>query len=260
MLRLRYRRARVVIGRECVTVALRPGFLRRSGEESSVIAVLPSVEKSAWLPALAALEEMLATRGDIGAVQVELCDSFARYLVIQWSAGLSGREEAEALVRARFSEIFGEVASGWSIRVDMRRFGANGLACAIEAQLLHDVAATFAKYKVRLLSLQTRFTACLNRADRSLPAEAMVVVTGASHCVIAVLNKQGWQSARLLQAGPAATDVVELIQREVILQGIAESLPVYLESDAASLSLALSAAGIDVKTRRPGPGPMGEGA
>lgn len=258
MLRLQRRRAHVVIGREHVTVAIRPRLFSRMHEESSVIALSPTPGKNAWAPALAALGDLLASRGNIGSVQVELCDSYARYLIIPWSAGLSGRGEAEALARVRFSDIYGEVAARWTTSVDMRRFGANGLACAVDAQLLEELAAMFDKYHVRALSLQTRFTACVNRADRTLPADAMIVVTGTNHCVVAVLGSGEWQSARLLQVGPAVADIVEVIQREVILQGMVASVPLHLESDTAELSQALADVGIEIRTGRNTPKPTGE--
>lgn len=87
------------------------------------------------------------------ALQVSVDNAWARWQVIELPAGLTGRDEQHALVRARMTEVFGSVAQNWVYAWDARPAPAV-VACALDAALLQRVQAWVAARGARLTGMQ----------------------------------------------------------------------------------------------------------
>lgn len=118
------------------------------GRDAGVAQMLTLDNLAASLDALP--EDALPRRA---AVQVSVDNAWARWQVIELPAGLTGREEQHALVRARMTEVFGSVAQGWVYAWDARPAPAV-VACALDATLLQRLQAWTAARGLRLASVQ----------------------------------------------------------------------------------------------------------
>lgn len=99
---------------------------------------------AAWVPALAALEQLLAERQwQHAEVRVILSNHFVHYLMVDWDAKLTGAEEQLAMVRYSFSQVFGDAAGGWDFRWHEGRPPAPCLAGAIDHGLLAGLRELF---------------------------------------------------------------------------------------------------------------------
>lgn len=139
-------------------------------------------------------------------VTVVLSNHFVRYAVLPDAGGATTPEEEIALARFRFAKIHGERAKGWEVRV------CDGLACAIDAELLAGVKACFPRAgKARLVSVQPRLMAAYNGARRRIPREgAWLLLAERGRTCLARVAARGWASVY----NGRETDADELLERE----------------------------------------------
>ncbi|HEX6529500.1 MAG TPA: hypothetical protein VF004_06760 [Burkholderiales bacterium] len=152
------------------------------------------------LQELARKAAALRRRADVTVV---LSNHYVRYAVVP-GGGAAGAEEEIALARFHFTKIHGERAKEWEVRV------SDGLACAIDAALLHEIKAVF-KGKARLVSVQPYLMHAYNGARRRIPREgAWLVLAEKGRTCLARLAAHGWAWVHNAPQG----DVDELIERE----------------------------------------------
>ena len=160
-------------------------------------------------PGEGALEELARKAAAVRRrtdVTVVLSNHFVRYAVLPDRGGAASAEEELALARFHLAKIHGERAKGWEVRV------CDGLACAIDAQLLAGVKACFpATGKARLASVQPYLMAAYNRARSRIPREgAWLVLAESGRTCLARLAAKGWAWVH----NSRETDADALLERE----------------------------------------------
>lgn len=127
------------------------------------VPVAAGTEGAPWLPAVAALREMVAgdavARGDLAVV---LSNHFVRYLLVPWDEQVGSIAEYEGYARIAFEGVFGETARAWTVRVSPERFRAPRLAGAIDGELSQALRQA-GRDKLRLISVQPYLMAAFNR-------------------------------------------------------------------------------------------------
>lgn len=77
-----------------------------------------------------------------------------RYRIVPWRDELSRPAQRQLLAEQCFSEAYGEVARGWTVRQHATRYGTATLACAIDTALLDQLTAQTLARRVTLESVQ----------------------------------------------------------------------------------------------------------
>ncbi|HEU4442138.1 MAG TPA: hypothetical protein VFR83_08970, partial [Burkholderiales bacterium] len=116
---------------------------------------LQAVELQAddWRGAMPALAEILkAHRGAEASVVV--ADQFTRYALLPHNDAVRSPAQWLALARHRFSALHGAIAAEWEVKVsETAPLGAR-LACAVDRELIEQLAGKFVAAGVKLISVQ----------------------------------------------------------------------------------------------------------
>jgi hypothetical protein len=105
-----------------------------------------------WRGALGALPEILkAHRGS--EASVVLADQFARYALLQHNDAVRTGEQWLALARHRFGALHGAVAADWDVKVTQTAPLGARLACAVDRELIAQLAGVFVAGSIKLISV-----------------------------------------------------------------------------------------------------------
>lgn len=197
-----------------VTIALFPDrllvsrtrgrFRRRVTHNKEVVDfAAPEAPGPAWQAALQALVPVLSAAGlGEATVTLVLSNHFVHYLVVPWSDGLSSDDEEMAFVRHCFERVYGDIASGWEIRLCGARPGSPRLACAIETTLLDALLVHMGPLSRRYRSLQPHLMSTFNAwAARLVKKTSWLVVAEPGLLCVALLHEGCWQSVRNIKVG-----------------------------------------------------------
>ncbi|MBI4207141.1 MAG: hypothetical protein HY527_19130 [Betaproteobacteria bacterium] len=190
--------------RERVLVSLAPaeiswlrlaGGLKRRVQAKRMIGIDPAYGAEPWQGAVAALRaEVEAWRNESVNVTIVLSNHFMRYVVVPASDGVSGVDEAQALVRFHFSKVHGERCRNWDVRLSDARARAPQLACAIDAGLLPALRACFPREaRPRLVSVQPYLMSAFNCWRRQFPVSgAWLLLLEAERACLALIAGRHW--------------------------------------------------------------------
>lgn len=234
-----------MIGPGRVALTPLPGFLQRAASRSTVVPVERAAGNLIEQDIASALHLLFDGHRSIREVDIVLCDSFARYVVVPWSDHLSRQSEAEMFAAARFEEVYGDLVNDWTIRVDMRSHGANGIACGIGTELLDQVLHECSSAKVVPRSLRPRFVSAIRQYRRALPENVLVVAPRLDYCVMASIINDDWREVRKLRTG-GSEEITQLIMREQSLQGLPKEIPIYFDGVDNSIREHLQESGLNV--------------
>lgn len=181
------------------------------------VAVAAGAEGAPWLPAVAALGEMVAgdsvARGELVAV---LSNHFVRYLVVPWDDQVGSIAEYEGFARIAFESVFGEAARTWSIRVSPERFRAPRLASAMDGELAQALRQA-GRDKLRLISIQPYLMAAFNRLSQPFRRRDFffLLAEPGRACVLAAVGGK-WRMVRNHAVSDDAA-ISALVERELRL-------------------------------------------
>jgi hypothetical protein len=181
-------------------------------------------------------------------VHVVLADSLLRYALIPFSATPLSAAEEQALLAARFEQLYGPMPH-WRAAVEPQTYGCARVACAIPIALEQGLHALLAEHKVRVKAVTPFFVACFNRARRKIGgASGMLAVVEANNVILGSFGDGGWSGLRAIFVETGAQALEDTIFREKLLQGADPELPVWRfgapdGSQAPSLAMAMTAAG-----------------
>jgi hypothetical protein len=184
-----------------------------------------------WSGALSALHTWLEQdRDTLKNLDIVLSDRFHRFAMIPWSDSLQGRAELEALSRAHFEAMFGEVADDWEIATEFGSYGRPGVGCAIDKELLGRLRETVGAAGARITSLQPHFVRAFNQVHREIGvAPALLLVVAEGNCVLAGFRDGSWHSVRSMRlTSDEEPKLAMLIHRERLLQGLDEDAQVLI--------------------------------
>lgn len=174
---------------------------------------------AAWDAPLAALRELLApARAARALATVVLSNHFLRYLVLPWSAELVTPEEELAYARARFAQVHGERARGWSIRSSAAPAGQERLAAAADLGLLEALGRCLGASGLALQSCQPALMAQFNATRERVGEGAWLVGAERGRLLVARIREGRWRSVRLRpQAEGAVVALRDVIDQERML-------------------------------------------
>src|SRR5207248_109601 len=98
-------------------------------------------------------------------VSIVLADQFVHYALLPRNEALKNDEQWLALARHRFNGIYGAVAAGWDVKITDTSPAGPRLACALERELLEELAAKVSAGGAALVSVQPFLVAAFNRIN-----------------------------------------------------------------------------------------------
>lgn len=219
-------RERLLTGwRPGVTIHIQPqhiAWIRRHGmfKPGDIARGKVSVEHHAkdMQPLLAALPQVLREAGVAGArVELVLSSAFVRYALVPNPDGAANSEELALLCRHAFQRVHGDAVAGWNIRLSLAALGGNGLASAMDEELLQGLAQQVQAEKGRLASVQPGLAYAFNHLAQSRPDGVFVLREPGRLCLLAWQNRS-WAAVQLLPVPAEWPPVLEAALRRLRLQ------------------------------------------
>ena len=230
MLRLWRDLYRIVLHPDQVSlVRIRQGRFSKTEAKSAIIET-QTVASPPWKGAVDRLGQLISgIQSDRADVEVVLSNHFVRYVVLPWSNEVVDIDEALVMARIRFEEVYGDMASGWEIRLSEAGYGESCVACAIDRELLQEVAGAFLKTSLHLISIQPYLMSAFNQCREKIK-DANYLLMLAEHGrlgLVQVRNRQ-WSQIRVAVIGNLVDELPGLLKREELLNGQAETGKQYL--------------------------------
>lgn len=127
-------------------------------------------------------------------LHVTVADRHARYLRIDWPAGLRAAERA-AFTRHRFQTVFG-IGEDWCVLADRNAVVLPSLACALPRALLEAVQDFARTRHLRLVRLEGAFAAEFNRHGRRFIGDGAFARAEAGRVTVALWRDGVWAAVR----------------------------------------------------------------
>ena len=174
-----------------------------------------------WRAAVDALPEILKSHKSREA-SVVLADQFVRYALLPHSDAVKTREQWLALARHRFSALHGAIAAGWDVKVtDTAPLGPR-LACAVDRELIEQVAIRFVAAGVNLVAVQPFLVAAFNRIRQQVGnGSCWIVVEEPGRLTLALIQRGAWVAIRSRRSDERWRLVLpEILEREGAFLGL----------------------------------------
>ncbi|MCB1886826.1 MAG: hypothetical protein KDH20_04400 [Rhodocyclaceae bacterium] len=178
-------------------------------------------ETSGWRFAIDALAELLAGESSIrGRVQVVLSSHWVRFQVVPWNAGITTPAEFAEYARACFAQVHGEVTDGWETRVDPAAAGQGRMACAIDRELLANLAELIEGRGRRLIGVQPYLMHAFNPIASLVGRKRFLfVLVEPGRATLAAADRGAWCSVSNSPLAEGDDALAALIGRELQLIG-----------------------------------------
>jgi len=176
-----------------------------------------------WRGAVAALPEMLKAHRGVEA-SVVLADQFARYALLPHNDAIKTPAQWLALARHRFSALHGAIAAEWEVKVtETAPLGAR-LACAVDRELIEQLAGVFVASSVKLISVQPFLVAAFNRIRQTVGnGSCWIVVEEPGRLTLALIRRGAWVAIRSRRSDDRWRLVLpEILEREGAFLGLDE--------------------------------------
>ena len=176
-----------------------------------------------WRGAVAALPEMLKAHRGVEA-SVVLADQFARYALLPHTDAVKTPAQWLALARHRFSALHGAIAAEWEVKVtETAPLGAR-LACAVDRELIEQLAGVFVASSVKLVSVQPFLVAAFNRIRQTVGnGSCWIVVEEPGRLTLALQQRGAWVAIRSRRSDERWRMVLpEILEREGAFLGLDE--------------------------------------
>jgi hypothetical protein len=174
-----------------------------------------------WRGAVEALPQILKANKSREA-SVVLADQFVRYALLPWNAAAKTPEQWLALARHRFSALHGAAAAEWDVKVTETAPAGPRLACAVERELVQQLALQFAAAGVHLLSVQPFLVAAFNRIRKQVGnGSCWIVVEEPGRLTLALIQRGAWVAIRSRRSDERWRVVLpEILERESAFLGL----------------------------------------
>jgi hypothetical protein len=214
---------RISLGAESLVLAAYDRGLRAGKGRTSVTPVQGNPNDPEWRAAVDALPEALASFRNHD-VSVVLADQFVRYVLLAWNAALKNEEQWLALARHRLGAVHGAAAADWDVELTETAPSGPRLACAVDRQLLGELAAKLVAANVRLVSVQPFLVAAFNRIRRAIGnGSCWLVIEEPRRLTLAFIQLGVWVAVRSRRTGPGwRAALPELIERESAFLALSE--------------------------------------
>ena len=174
-----------------------------------------------WRGAVDALPELLKAHKGVEA-SVVLADQFARYALLPHNDAIKTPAQWLALARHRFSALHGAIAAEWEVKVtETAPLGAR-LACAVDRELIEQLAGVFVASSVKLISVQPFLVAAFNRIRQTVGnGSCWIVVEEPGRLTLALLQRGAWVAIRSRRSDERWRMVLpEILERESAFLGL----------------------------------------
>jgi hypothetical protein len=167
-----------------------------------------------WEASLAAIDELLAQSQWQGAgLRVVLSDCWVRYAIVPWAHGLGSRDERLEHARKLLGRAYGDVVSGWEVRVSEAPPETARVACTLPGELLQGVREMCIRRRVRLVSLQSQLVAEYQNWRERLPLTgAWFVTVGEDTLAAARISRRSWDRVHTVRIGTDWTRELKRLQ------------------------------------------------
>jgi hypothetical protein len=188
-------------------------------EEPLILPCSPTCTDPNWRSALEALRTWLAAAPRTSTdTHIVLSNHFVRYLLIPWKPDLITQQERLAFARARFIQVFGDVADTWVLKLSGVKSTAAAVASAVDQALLDSLNTAMANSALRLRSIQPGLMAAFNARLRGTGGSEWMVVAEPGRLVVGLLSRGEWRCLRSRPVNGQALS--EIIRREQLLAGV----------------------------------------
>lgn len=127
-------------------------------------------------------------------VAVRVADHHARYLVVQWPAGVRAIREREAWLGHQFKSAHGLDMAEWTVAIDRDPVNDPRIVCALPTALLARLNACVATRKAEIVSLTGAFVDDFNLASRGIDAaDGALAVTRDQRMTLGIWRAGQWQ-------------------------------------------------------------------
>jgi hypothetical protein len=194
--------------------------------------------------AVEALRDLLAqAKVGGGELTLLLSSHFVQYLLVPWSAQVTGPAELAAFAGVCFDETFGSDGGPRVLKTARERAPSARIAAAVDTALLQSLRATAAASRLRLVSIQPYLTAAFDRLRGALARRDFVfVLAEPTRCCVLVATGGRWRSLRNAAAHARPRELANLVEREAQLAGLAdEGMPAVFVHAAGHADLQLPA-------------------
>lgn len=183
----------------------------------------------AWRAAIDALPEILkAFRGR--EADIVLADQFVRYALLPWSDTLKTHAQWLALARHRFCAIHGPIANSWEIKFAETAPSGPRVACAVDSDLVEELAARFCGTGVHLVSVVPFLITAFNRVRQMTGGSCWLVIEEPGRLTLALFLRGVWVAIRSRRcekngendASQWRTQLPEILGREAAFLGLEE--------------------------------------
>jgi hypothetical protein len=174
-----------------------------------------------WRAALEALPEILKSHKNSEA-RVVLADQFVRYALLPWNQSVKSREQWLALARHRFGALHGAIAAEWDVKVtETAPLGAR-LACAVDRELIEQLATCFVAAGVQLVAVQPFLVAAFNRIRQTVGnGSCWIVVEEPGRLTLALIQRGAWVAIRSRRSDARWMSLLpEILERESAFLGL----------------------------------------
>lgn len=157
---------------------------------------------ASWEAALAVLREQLAQPGWKNAnVRIVVADSWVRYIIVPWDAGLQGEGERTTHALHLLTQAYGDMED-WSLTLSESPAMQSRVASAIPTSLLSALSDEILVSNSRLVSVQPRLIAAFNQAAPRLPrTQCWFVAVDEGSLSAAHITAQGWDRVHGIRIG-----------------------------------------------------------
>ncbi|MCB5190628.1 hypothetical protein LG198_07815 [Methylobacillus arboreus] len=186
-------------------------------------------ESSGAQAVLAALPQVLQQADAAGArVEVVLSSHFMRYAIVPNPDGAAGGGELALLCRHAFERVHGEAASRWDIRLSFAALGGNGIASAVDRDLLDGLWHQSAVSGALLASVQSGLARAFNQLKKPQPDGIFVLAEPGRLCLLA-WQARSWTAVQLQPALPDWQDGLDARLARLRLQlDMPDTVPVHV--------------------------------
>lgn len=219
-------RLRIALCPDRVILLRRKGLLRARVAEKAILDLDTAGDAAnAWQTGIEALRRHLRTNSAGGScVSVVLSSHFCQYALVEKNVLIKGEDELIAYARHRLRTVYGDVADHWVLRVSDAGKADAYLVCAMESELLQQIAAICQTGNLRLDSVQPYFSIVFNRHRGLLDAAtAWLIVHEAGRLLIGLFVEGEWRAISNRRAGANwQLELPAVVSREKQLLGLAE--------------------------------------
>jgi len=180
-----------------VEITRRRGFFAPKRVHSQTIVVREDPAIAVVDRLAAAVDEAIAgSRAQGAAVRITLSNALVRYAVIRWQPGIVRAADQEALARATYRSIYGELADAWVISLGERRPGASFVAAAIDRSLIDALARVAAGGGHRLTSVSPLFARAYDACSRGRRRDGWFATVEPGQICAGYAQAGSWQLLR----------------------------------------------------------------